>query len=119
MCPSCGLIFTTEEHAVPWNIVLLKRNGKKQHFVYEKLFVSIFLSLDKGKERDNGDQAILAKEITEKIIKELIRSQKVVPTSYVVICVYKALYKVNRHTANVYRFYSPKRDEILRKALLG
>jgi transcriptional repressor NrdR len=113
-CLSCKKIFTTREGTFLDNLFVIKRNGRRQRFIYEKLFTSIFMALDAGKERDNGKQAVLGREIayfTVDAIRDM--RKKTVTTEDIIRIVYKQLIKVNRHVADSYMFYSPYRRSVI------
>ena len=116
-CPSCKEIFTTREGTFLDNLFIIKRNGKRQRFVYEKLFTSIFVALDAGKERDNGIQAVLAKEnayLTVDAMRDM--HKKTIRTEDIIRIVYALLKRKNEHVADSYRFYSAYRRTILKSA---
>lgn len=115
-CPSCHKVFTTREGTFLDNLFVLKRNGRRQRFTYEKLFASVFVALDAGKERDNGKQALLAKEVTYKIVDALRDTRKpTVKTEDIIRIAYAILMKENPHAADSYMFYSAYRRSILKK----
>ena len=115
-CVSCKDIFTTREGTFTDNLFLIKRNGKRQRFVYEKLLASIFVVLNLGKERDSGDQALRSRKVTYDIIDGLRDIHaKTISTKDVVRITYKALIKISQHTADSYMFYSSYRTEIIQK----
>lgn len=114
-CLKCDSLFTTREGTFLDNLFLIKRSGKRQRFIYEKLFASIFLSLDAGKNRDSGKQAVLAKAVAYSVVDGLRdMRQKTIKTSDVIQIVYKELLKVNYHVADTYMFYSEYRRNILK-----
>ena len=114
-CGTCGNTFTTREGTFLDNLFLIKRSGKRQRFVYEKLFASIFLSLDAGKNRDSGKQAVLARTIAYSVVEKLRDTkQKTLKTSDVIVIVYKELLKINYHVADTYMFYSEYRRNIVK-----
>lgn len=96
------------------NLFVLKRNGRRQRFVYEKLFVSIFSAINIGKKRDNGDNAKLSKKITEKIMKKLFSgaTNKNVTSKAIIESVYAELKKINQAYADLYVSYSDYRLKI-------
>lgn len=115
-CPACDATFTTTELGFAQNLFILKRSGKRQRFIYEKLFVSIFVSIDKGKANDNGQNAKLAKEITDKIISSLLKLKtKDVATKTIIEITYDQLQKISPYFAERYMFYSEYRIQILKK----
>ncbi len=114
-CHKCKAVFTTHEGSLSDNLFLIKRNGKRQRFIYEKLFASLFVVLDSGKERDNGRQAVLAKAIAEDIVKKIRSAHvKTVTTKEVIQIVHKELTKVSVHFADTYMLYSRYRRDILK-----
>lgn len=113
-CLKCGATFTTTELGFAQNLFISKRNAKRQRFIYEKLFVSIFVSIDKGKANDNGSNAKLAKEITDNVIASLLQlKSKDVATSTIIEIAYSKLQKINPYFAERYIFYSEYRMKVL------
>lgn len=100
------------------NLFVIKRNGSRQRFVYEKLFVSIFTVVNIGKNRDNGDDAKLAKKISQKIIKKLfaISTNKAIASKTIIELVYAELKKINSSYADRYASYSDYRLKIAASA---
>jgi transcriptional regulator NrdR family protein len=114
-CVRCDNVFTTREGTFLDNLFLIKRNGKRERFIYEKLFASIFLSLNIGKNKDSGKDAVLSRSISYTVVEKLRDTkQKTLKTSDVIIIVYKELYKVNHHVADTYMFYSEYRRHVLK-----
>ncbi|MBC7982039.1 hypothetical protein H7X65_03100 [Candidatus Parcubacteria bacterium] len=117
-CLKCLRIFTTKEESLSDNLFVLKRNKSRQRFVYEKLFVSIFTSLQIGKYNDNGDLAKLSRNMTLKILKQLFKAGELnVKTSSIIKLAYKALKTENISAGYKYRNYSKYRIEVLRDEL--
>lgn len=115
-CEKCKGTFTTKEGALVDHLFIIKRNGSRQRFVYEKLFVSIFTVLGSGKDRDNGKQAMLAKIITEKVLTDLVaKHTKVVSSEEVIAAVYEELMRIDSHAADSYIFYSWYRREVINR----
>ena len=115
-CEKCKNTFTTREGTFLDNLFLIKRNGKRQRFLYEKLFASIFSALNFGKERDSGSQSLVARDIAYTAIDVLRAPQiKTTSTKEVIITVYKELMKVNQHAAYSYMFYSSYRRDVLKR----
>lgn len=114
-CPRCARVFTTKESSVADNLFLVKRNGSRQRFVYEKLFASIFAILNSGKKRDSGDAALRAKKIARSVVATLFTSaeKKDVPTKKVIELVYKELKKAGQPYADAYAAYSEYRAKVL------
>lgn len=113
-CVACDATFTTTELGFAQNLFILKRNGKRQRFIYEKLFVSIFVSIDKGKANDNGTNAKLAKEISDKVIASLLKLRnKDVATKTIIEITYSQLQKISPYFAERYMFYSEYRMKVL------
>ena len=110
-CSGCKKVFTTKESAMADNLFILKRNGSRQRFVYEKLFVSIFTVINSGKNRDNGDDAKLTKKISQKIMKKLFTASnnKNIASKTIIELVYAELKKINASYADRYISYSDYR----------
>lgn len=108
LCTNCGNIFTTKESAVADNLFVLKRNNSKQRFVYEKLFASVFVSVNNRKNSDNGDDAKLTKRIVESIIEKVFSNSrnKTISSKTIVQVIYKELKKIDRSYADRYASYS-------------
>jgi len=110
-CLNCKKIFTTKESPIADNLFVLKRNGSRQRFIYEKIFTSIFKVINTGKNRDSGDDAKLAKKISEHVIEKLfsISNNRVVSSKSIIELVYKELKKINLSFADIYIAYSDYR----------
>lgn len=113
-CLGCKKIFTTKESAVADNLFVIKRNGIRQRFIYEKLFASIFRVINTGKNRDSGDDAKLAKKISELIVRKLfsISSNKTISSHTIIELVHKELKKNNSSFADMYIAYSDYRIKV-------
>ncbi len=117
-CPTCKATFTTKELGFADNLFLIKRNGKRQRFVYEKLLVSVFTSIDRGKDNDNGSSALIAKDITDNSIYAMLSLKtKDVHTHDVIKIVYDALTKVNPYFGERYMYHSEYRTKIVSEFL--
>ena len=115
-CWYCAYVFTTEEIASANHLFVIKRSGKRQKFIYEKLFVSIFSAVDGQKNNDHGDNALLAKTITDQIIHSLIadfRIKKEVPTSKLIVEAYEVLRDTDIAYSDRYLYYSNYRRTIV------
>jgi transcriptional regulator NrdR family protein len=111
-CDSCGKTFTTTETGLINNLFVRKRNKTKQRFTYEKLFVSIFSALHTKHRNDHGDNAKLAKEISEQIVVDVLRScpkGNIITSTELTLSVYKQLRKHGPLYADHYKFYSETR----------
>jgi transcriptional regulator NrdR family protein len=111
-CLSCGAVFTTHETALADNLFVVKKNKRRQRFMYEKTFISIFSALNTKKNNDNGTNAKLAKEITLSVIRKIIQEQKqgrIISTRLLIITIYKELKKRGRLFADHYIYYSEYR----------
>lgn len=110
-CPSCKKIFTTKESTIADNLFVLKRNGSRQRFIYEKLFVSIFNAINARKNRDSGDDAKLAKRISGKIIEKIfpLAPDKIIPSKTIIEQTYRELKKISSYWADRYISYSDYR----------
>lgn len=111
-CESCNAVFTTRETILADNLFVVKKNKRKQRFMYEKMFISIFSALNTKKNNDNGENAKKAKEIAalviSKIIQEIRRGNEV-STRTLIITIYKELKKQGRLFADHYIYYSEYR----------
>lgn len=120
-CLSCGKTFTTKESAVADNLFVIKRNGSRQRFVYEKLFASIFAALHTKKNSDNGDNAKRAKKLSAHVIEKVYGNSfgnKDVRTSALIILIYKELKKSGQLYADHYIYYSDFRLQTAMKEKL-
>ena len=113
-CPHCDKTFTTKESALADNLFVVKRNGIRQRFVYEKLFVSIFSVLNSKKGGDHGNDAKLAKRITDQLIQKAITKSddRNIATSSLIQLAFIHLKKVDSSFADQYAYYSPYRREV-------
>lgn len=112
-CPQCHSIFTTKESPLGDNLFVVKRNGKRQRFLYEKLLASMMYAVERGKENDRGDQAKFSKLLAEKILFQIFKSKsKEVPTAEIARLCYTVLYKEGPHFAERYMHYSSYREKI-------
>lgn len=121
-CTQCTAVFTTKETTIADNIFVIKRNKRRQRFVYEKLFVSIFTVLSMKKGSDNGENAKTSKNVSVKVIEQIYTSHissKTVYTSAIILLVYKELKKVNQSYADHYISYSNYRRDVAKKMGLG
>lgn len=112
LCESCDKVFTTRETVLADNLFVIKKNGKRQRFMYEKMFISIFSALQTKKNNDNGDNAKQAKKIallvTQKIIQETKKGNEV-STKTLIITIYNELKKHGKLFADHYMYYSEYR----------
>lgn len=113
-CPTCKMTFTTKELGFADNLFVIKRNGKRQRFVYEKLLVSIFTSIDKGRDNDNGSGALIAKEITDNTIYRILHLKtKDVSTKLIIEIVFGELVKMNPYFGERYMYHSEYRAKVV------
>lgn len=114
-CPTCKEIFTTQEEASLHSFFVIKRNFSKQRFVYEKLFVSLLLSILDGKESDRGDVALYTKKIIDEIMKKYIQENKSknFTSKEIIIRVFMRLSKENKMWGLRYGLYSVYRKKVL------
>ncbi len=117
-CPACVRVFTTKESPVADNLFLVKRNGSRQRFFYEKLFASVFTILNSGKRRDSGEAALRAKKLAGRVVEQLFRNaeKKDVTTKKVIELVYKELKRMGQAYADAYISYSEYRAKVLLQA---
>jgi transcriptional regulator NrdR family protein len=109
-CLNCKEIFTTTEIFSYDALFVVKRNLTRKKFVYEKLFTSILMAVIGGKGTDMGDAAVMAKEITEKVIEDLfLIKSKYVSTKDIIRNSYHELALKNDFFAHKYATYSPYR----------
>lgn len=114
-CSNCDKTFTTKEIATADNIFTIKRSGIRQRFVYEKLLVSIFAVLNSGKNSDNGQNALIAKNIAQNIILEIIQDldiNKNTTSEKIILETFNELQKIGQNFADQYIFYSKYRRDI-------
>ena len=107
-------IFTTKESAIADNLFVIKRNGSRQRFVYEKLFTSIFVVINARKNRDNGDDAKNSKMVADKIIVRMFstHNKKEILSKTIVELAYKELKKLSTAYADSYIAYSDYRFRV-------
>ena len=120
-CPNCGRVFTTRESAKADNLFVIKRNGQRQRFLYEKLFVSIFAAIFVGKNADSGDAAKRAKKIAERVIRKIYASpdgKNAIATSAMIVLVFQELKKIGSSYASQYAHYSDYRLKVALKEKL-
>lgn len=111
-CEYCNKTFTTTESGLINNLFVIKKNKSKQRFMYEKLFISIFSALHTKHRSDHGDNAKLAKEISEKIVTNVFKSSpknNMITSSELTLLVYRELKKHGPLFADHYKFYSETR----------
>lgn len=105
--------FTTEETAQGNNLFIEKRSGKRQRFVYEKLFTSLVYAFEKGKGSDRGDQALLAKKLIQKIIGHMMDlGRREVTTALLITLCYGELDREHPNAAERYMHYSLYREKV-------
>ncbi|HXK38094.1 MAG TPA: ATP cone domain-containing protein [Candidatus Paceibacterota bacterium] len=105
--------FTTEETAEGNNLFVEKRNGKRQRFIYEKLFTSLVYAFEKGKGSDHGDQALLAKKVVGELIAHLMeKNRKDITTGLLITLCYDTLFRDYPHAAERYMHYSLYREKM-------
>ena len=109
-CKQCEAIFTTKESPLADNIFIIKRNGKRQRFVYEKLLVSVIYALEGGKNRDHGTEALFAKRISRLVIEDILKfGKKDITTEFLIVSIYTHLQKISTFGADRYMYYSEYR----------
>jgi transcriptional regulator NrdR family protein len=109
-CLSCKEIFTTTEGFSYDSLFVVKRNLTRKKFVYEKLFTSILMAVIGGKGTDMGDAAVMAKNITKKVIEDIfLLKSKYVSTKEIIQYSYHQLSLENDFFAHKYATYSPYR----------
>jgi transcriptional repressor NrdR len=117
-CIKCEHIFTTTESALAYNAFVIKRNGRRERLVYEKLFVSLFTVIHISKYKDNGQSAKLAKSLSQKILQNIVfhtQGTREIRTQDIIVLAHSYLQKINRHYADHYIHYSRYREEIGKK----
>lgn len=117
-CESCHSVFTTREGTFFDNLFVIKRNGKRQRFVYEKLFTSVLVALLFGKDRDNGTQSLQAKSVVY-VSLDRLRDKKIkdVSTKDIIRTVYIELLKKHPHAATSYMLYSEYRRSAVKAVM--
>ena len=114
-CLVCGLVFTTRETALADNLFVIKKNKQRQRFMYEKLFTSILSVLNTKKGSDNGTNAKKSKEITETVIRSILREQlgvRDITTQKIIVTVYHELKRQSQALAQHYIYYSEFRLQV-------
>lgn len=112
-CLACDRVFTTSEHFSYESFMVVKRNLTRQRFVYEKLFVSLLSAIKGGKGRDKGREALLTKEMTEKVLRKMLGLEsKYVSTKDIIRFAYDTLHKQDPFFAERYAMYSPYRLKV-------
>jgi transcriptional repressor NrdR len=117
-CGACERTFTTTETAFADNLFVIKSSKKRQRFVYEKLFASIFSVLTSKKDSDNGDAALAARDMARSVIERILAKPEMgkdVSTSTLIELVYTHMKKVDLAYADHYIYYSPYRRKIGQK----
>ncbi len=114
MCLGCNRVFTTTESGRADNLFVIKSNNRRQRFLYEKLFASIFSVFSTLKHRDNGDNALVSKQISEKVIQSILSTTvgKDVKTKTIIALVFKELKKVTPSLSSHYIYYSDFRRRV-------
>ena len=112
-CLLCAMKFTTEESPLGNNLIVTKRSGKRQRFVYEKLLTALVYAFEKGKGTDHGDQALLAKKVAMQIIAHLnAKGRKEITTALLITLCYDALHDAYPSAAERYMHYSLFREQV-------
>lgn len=114
-CSHCGKTFTTTETAQGSNLFVVKRTGRRQRFVYEKLLASLLAAIGARKNRDSGDDAILARDLAARVVAQMIASlpeNRSVPTSAIIGYAHAALAEADQAYADYYIYYSPYRRQV-------
>lgn len=114
-CLACGLVFTTRETALADNLFVIKKNKQRQRFMYEKLFTSVLSVLNTKKGSDNGTNAKKSKEITETVIRSILREQlgvRDITTQKLIVTVYHELKRQSQALAQHYIYYSEFRLQV-------
>jgi transcriptional repressor NrdR len=114
-CTTCEKTFTTRETSVGDNLFVVKRNGSRQRFTYEKLFASIYHIVYNGKKRDSGDATKTSKKVALAVLEQIFtnNTNKNISTKRIVELSYKELRKVSRALAIAYGKYSEYRFKTL------
>lgn len=114
-CLTCNEVFTTTEHFSYDSLFVIKRNLTRKRFVYEKLFVSILNAISTGKGRDQGDDAVYAKNITHHVIEKLFEiKSKYISTKDILRATHSCLEKEDSFYALRYAMYSKYRLKVLK-----
>lgn len=116
-CLRCQKIFTTRESCAEDNLFVIKRNGKRQRFLYYKFFASIFNVINFGKFHDSGDSAKLSKKIADQVVKKLyskIDSKKNVRTQDIIKITHSFLLTYKKSYADYFANYSEYRQKVLK-----
>jgi len=94
---------------------VIKRNGSRQRFVYEKFFASMYNVIHAGKNRDSGNAAKIAKKVTQAVLEQIFMNTKGknVPTRKIIELSYTELRKIHRASAFAYGTHSAYRSKSL------
>lgn len=113
-CNKCKETFTTAETFSCDSLFVIKRNLARKRFVYEKLLISIFNAVAGGKGSDAGDSAMIARDVAQNVIKNLLLfKSKYVSTRDIIERVYHELSLVSSFHAQKYAMYSRYRMHII------
>lgn len=114
-CARCKRVMTTQERLNLESLFVTKRNGTRQRFIYEKLFVSIFTAIDGRKHRDNGDNALLAKRVAETVVEKLLALPNLeeLSTGDIIRAIYAVLIDEDPLHAERYAYYSEYRRAVV------
>ena len=114
-CPKCNEVFTTKEVFSYDSWFVVKRNLTRKRFLYEKLFVSVLNAISTGKGRDQGDDALSAKKLTEVVLFRLFElKSKYFSTKDVIRITHAVLEKENTFFALRYAMYSKYRSQTIK-----
>lgn len=120
-CNLCKKIFTTKETSTDDNLFVIKRNGKRQRFLYYKFFASIFNIINIGKLHDSGDSAKLSKKIADSILKNLYKkadTKKNIKSKDIIITTHTFLLTMKKSYADYFANYSEFRQNAVKKGSL-
>jgi transcriptional repressor NrdR len=113
-CLSCGKVFTTKEACDYSALFVIKKNRNRKRFVYEKLFTSLVFAVFGGKEGDAGNSAIIAKNVSERVLERIICiNSNYISTKEIISICYEELKKDNLFFAERYAMYSSYRMSVI------
>lgn len=113
-CVDCKEVFTTSEQLSQTALFVIKRNLTRKRFVYEKLFTSLLMAVIGEKGADMGNAAILAKEVAQKVVEDLLQyKSKYISTKDIIEKAYYQLSMVNDFYAKKYAMYSRYRMQVI------
>lgn len=75
-CLGCGEVYTTYEKINLSHLVVVKKSGRKERFRRVKLYSGIYHSSIDRKNVDRGEMSEFSGEVTNQIIREILKLKK-------------------------------------------